>query len=90
MNFFFLLVGKKPSNINLLVDCPEIISAVIPATAPGAEVTVIPSSNANLVKSSPGSEIPGVPASVTKTIFFLLLKDELILALFLFYYVHDN
>ena len=39
------------------------------AQAPGRDVTVMPAWYACFTISSPGSEIPGVPASVTSAIF---------------------
>ena len=72
-----MLVGKKPSKTKRLVLWPDNISAVIQAAAPGAEVTIIPSLSACLTKSSPGSDMPGVPASVTIVIFFPLLSSSI-------------
>ena len=47
-----------------LVGIPDMISAFMHAAAPGTGVTLIPASIHCLTSSSPGSDIPGVPASV--------------------------
>ena len=60
----FLSWGRKASKQNRLVDLPEMISALMQAAGPGMGVTVIPASWHIRTSSSPGSEIPGVPASV--------------------------
>ena len=49
--------------------CPDIVKAVIQAAAPGKDVTVIPAWWHCFTNSSPGSDIPGVPASVINAIF---------------------
>ena len=48
---------------------PEQINAFTIAQAPGIGITSIPSSIAFFITSSPGSHIPGVPASDTNAIF---------------------
>ena len=53
---------KLPTQADL--DLPEMISALMQAAGPGMGVTVIPASWHIRTSSSPGSEIPGVPASV--------------------------
>ena len=67
--FSFLSCGRNASNANRLVGSPDEISAVIQAHAPGTAVTVTPAASACRTSSSPGSEIPGVPASVITAIF---------------------
>ena len=57
-----LFTDKKPSNAYREVDKPDNIKAFIPATGPGTEVTVMSFSIHSLTKSSPGSDIAGVPA----------------------------
>ena len=64
----FLSTGRNASKQNRLVERPESVRAVTQAQAPGKEVTVKPASYACLTSSSPGSDIPGVPASVTSAI----------------------
>ena len=49
---------------------PEVIKAFIIAHAPGIGTTLIDSSIHFFIISSPGSQIPGVPASETSPIFF--------------------
>ena len=46
------------------------ISALTQAQAPGTIVTSIPLSQAIRTRTSPGSEIAGMPASVTTAMFF--------------------
>ncbi|EEX73546.1 hypothetical protein GCWU000323_02215 [Leptotrichia hofstadii F0254] len=43
--------------------------------APGIPATFIPAFKISFTSSKPGSEIHGVPASVTSAIFFHLLED---------------
>ena len=62
--------GKKPSKENLLEGNPEAESAVTNAHAPGMGITFTPLSWQSLTRSSPGSEMAGVPASETRAIFF--------------------
>ena len=61
--------SKKPKNINSLVFNPEAINAFTKAHAPGIGITSIFSSMAFFITSSPGSQIPGVPASETNAMF---------------------
>ena len=65
-----LSIGRNASNTNRLVGRPDMVSAVIQAAAPGMAVTSIPKSRHMRTSSSPGSEIPGVPASVISAISF--------------------
>ena len=58
------LRGGKPSKQNRSLGRPETASAVVTADGPGSEVTLIPASTARRVRRYPGSETPGMPASV--------------------------
>ena len=69
-SFFFLSFGKNASKQNLCVESPDIEIAVTQALAPGKEVTSIPFSRHSFTSSSPGSEMPGVPASVISAMSF--------------------
>ena len=69
MRFSVWLTGKKPIKLNSVVFIPEQINAFINAHAPGIGITSISFFIACLTISSPGSEIPGVPASETNAIF---------------------
>ena len=57
-------LGKNPLNINLVVSNPEYIKAVVKAVAPGKTSNSIPSSIHFSTTTLPGSDIPGVPASL--------------------------
>ena len=59
------LRGRKPSNTNREVDKPLITSAMVSADGPGIDDTVMPASTAAFTSRSPGSLMPGVPASLT-------------------------
>ena len=51
-------------------------SAVVAAQGPGMQMTSILLCLASLMRSSPGSQMPGMPASLTKAIDFLFkLRD---------------
>ena len=65
----FLFKGKNPIKTNSFVSKPDAIKALIAAQAPGIGITSIFSSIAFFAITSPGSEIPGVPASETTAIF---------------------
>ena len=67
---FFLFNGKKPKNKNVSVFKPELINAFTKAHAPGTGITFISCSIHFFITISPGSHIPGVPASETNAIFF--------------------
>lgn len=56
-------------NVNSLVFNPDAINAFIAAQAPGIGIISISFFIAFLTISSPGSDIPGVPASETIAIF---------------------
>ncbi len=58
------LGGRNPSKINRSDGNPEFTSAGINAVAPGRDSTSIWDSIQALTNRKPGSEIPGVPASV--------------------------
>ena len=81
----FLSVGRNASNEKRLVESPDKVSAVMHAQAPGRDVTVMPAWYACFTISSPGSEIPGVPASVTSLTFF-----QQGIWLYLFCCIRDN
>lgn len=49
---------------------PDAIIALIAAHAPGIGIILILFSIAHFTISAPGSEIPGVPASETRAMFF--------------------
>lgn len=72
-SLIFLFVDKKPKNENSFASIPEDIMAVISAHGPGIGITLIPSPNAILTISSPGSDITGVPASETIAIFLPII-----------------
>jgi len=55
----------KPSNTKRDVDSPLTTSAMTTAAGPGIAVTGIDLSIAARTRRSPGSLMPGVPASVT-------------------------
>ena len=59
------LRGRKPSKTNRPVGSPLMTRAVIAALGPGTVSTVWPAAAAARTSRSPGSEMPGVPASVT-------------------------
>lgn len=60
------LFGRKPKNKNLLVGRPAAESAAMAAEGPGIGTTLNPPARAALTILNPGSEINGVPASLTK------------------------
>lgn len=62
-----LLTLRKPSKVNLPEGIPDIAIAVANAVGPGTDSTFIPCSWHMRTKSSPGSDIAGIPASVTST-----------------------
>ena len=61
--------GKNPINENCAVSSPDTDKAVTTALAPGIPITSILFSCASLINIYPGSDIQGVPASVTIAIF---------------------
>ena len=60
---------KKPSKVKRPVGKPEIASAVAMAVGPGTTVTGTPRAAHSATRSSPGSEMAGIPASLTSTPF---------------------
>ena len=64
----FARLGKNPAKAKDLVSKPDAISAVNAALAPGSGTTVIPASIAFVTRSAPGSDIAGMPASLTQAI----------------------
>ena len=65
----FFLDDKNPWNTNLSVGNPDTTKAAILADGPGNTITWIFHSIARFIKSAPGSEIPGIPASDTSAMF---------------------
>ena len=61
------LRGRNPSKANRLVGRPLTTRAAIIADGPGTTSTVWPAAAAAATRRSPGSEMPGMPASVTTT-----------------------
>jgi len=55
---------------------------VIHALTPGIGDTSIPASRAALMSTYQGSEIPGVPASLIRAIFFQLFNSSIIFSTF--------
>ena len=69
--------GRKPSKQNLSDGKPELTRAGINADGPGRVSTEILSLIHSLTRRKPGSEIEGVPASVTRakvSPFFILFE----------------
>ena len=62
------LSGKKPSKQNRFEGIPLLTSAGTKAVAPGRVSTARPAYTQALTSKKAGSEIPGVPASVTNAI----------------------
>ena len=62
--------GKKPSKQNASVGKPLFTKAGTKAVAPGKQHTSTLFSTQALTNKNAGSLIPGVPASVSKAIFF--------------------
>src|SRR3712207_854637 len=74
-------LGKKPLKINEVVSNPEYTKAVVIAVAPGRTSNPIPSSIHLHTITLPGSDIPGVPASVTIAISFPCFNNSIIFSL---------
>ena len=64
----FCLPTKILQKVNRPVGSPEATSAVEKAHGPGRASTLISFCTQSITISSPGSEIPGIPASVTTAI----------------------
>ena len=79
-----MFVDKNPTKINSLVFSPEAINALINAQAPGIGIISMPFFIASLTISSPGSDIPGVPASETIAIFSPFNTFSINILLFIF------
>ena len=60
--------------MNLSVGNPEAHSAVIAAFGPGIGITDISAAIAALTILNPGSDIPGVPASLKSTAFLFFIS----------------
>ena len=56
--------GRKPSNTQREVSCPDTASAVTQAEAAGTGTTLMPRASASRTITSPGSETQGMPASL--------------------------
>jgi len=72
------LRGKKPSNTKRDVGRPLITSAIVSAEGPGTAVTTPPALITATTSRSPGSLIPGVPASVINATFEPVVTSETI------------
>src|SRR6266702_6392931 len=60
-----LVRGKNPRKQNAWVGKPDAPSADMPDDAPGTGTTSCPADSASQISGKPGSDTPGVPASVT-------------------------
>ncbi len=69
---FGSVFGRNPENRNLSVGSPEPAKAVMAALGPGKATTSMFCSRQARINRNPGSEIPGIPASLTRqaTSFF--------------------
>ena len=63
------LAGRNPLKRNESGGRPLATSAARNADAPGIGTTGTPCRMASVIRRNPGSEIPGMPASVTSAIF---------------------
>ena len=84
-SFFVLpfLCGRNPSKRNLSLGIPDWISAETNAVAPGKHSTGILFSIHALINKNPGSEIPGVPASLIIAIIVPFFNFSIIPFVFL-------
>ena len=84
MRIFLSLVslGIKPLKTNFVVSSPEYTRAVVIAVAPGRTSKFILFSMHLLTITLPGSDIPGVPASVTNAILIPSYNLFIICSLF--------
>ena len=64
--------GKNPLKVNLSVGIPDIVSAKMGAVGPGIADTGISFLWHSSTSLKPGSDINGVPASLTKATLFPL------------------
>ncbi len=64
--FLEVFFGKKPKNITLSAEKPEIARAVMAAVGPGIISSSPCLSITALIKTNPGSEMVGKPASETR------------------------
>ena len=62
--------GIKPSKAKRVAGSPLLVKAGTNAVAPGKLVTETPAALHARTNKNAGSEIPGVPASVMRAIFF--------------------
>ena len=72
----FDLVGRNPMNTNPWDSTPATLIVAVTALGPGTGSTLMPASRAARTKLAPGSEMPGVPASVTRAIDSPALRRE--------------
>ena len=70
--------GKNPAKEKDLVSNPDAMSAVSAALAPGKGTTVMPFSIAFVTRSAPGSDIAGMPASLTQAMDWPSNKSSII------------
>ena len=76
---------EKPSKLKDEEGIPLTTRAVIAAQGPGMQIISIPLSFAFLTRSSPGSQMPGIPASLTRAIDLPDFKSPISLGIF-----HEN
>ena len=67
--FFF---GRKPKNVNFEEGSPLDARAVNAAHGPGIQIVLNPFTFVSFIRSSPGSQIVGNPASLTSATDYLL------------------
>ena len=85
MIFWFKLLGKKPRKFNPFDSNPDTEKAEVKAETPGIVIIWWLLFLANFTNSPAGSDIPGVPASVTKATSFvskIFMKDDVLRFLF--------
>src|SRR3989344_5748529 len=71
-------LGKKPQNKNLLVGKPEADNAAMAALGPGIGLTAQPGCLGGRTILNPGSDINGVPASLTKATSLLCSSSKIL------------
>jgi hypothetical protein len=74
-------LGRKPSNINLEEGKPLDTRAVRAAQGPGIQTIFVPLDLASFTRSSPGSQILGIPASLTRATDLPELRSLIILGI---------
>ena len=80
LSFFFF--GRKPSNVNLEEWNPLETRAVIAAQGPGIQIIFSLFDFTSFTRLSPGSQILGIPASLTNAIDSPFFKEATILGIF--------